>query len=108
MFQNHFGINGRISMKKILLYILSTITILSCISISSVQVYAHDALLNVEYDDCIYNLNGDGIDEMWYTLNNSSSCWHLDDNITTIKYYFENVSDFAQDAFLYACSKGNI
>lgn len=75
-------------MKKIILCVLTTITILSCISRGGGQVFAHDALLDVEYDDCIYDLYGDGIDEMWYKLDSLSSLKHLDNDTITIKYYY--------------------
>jgi len=80
-------------MKKIMLYILSTISVLSCITLCSGQVYAHDALLDVEYDDCIYDVYGDGIDEMWYSFDVFSSQKHLDHDTITIKYRFDVALD---------------
>ncbi|MBQ7336671.1 MAG: hypothetical protein IJW92_09400, partial [Clostridia bacterium] len=35
------------------------------------QAYAHDAMLDVTYDDCMDEQISDGIDEMWYALNTS-------------------------------------
>ena len=60
----------------------------------SIQVFAHDAMLDVDYDNCIHDASGDGIDETWYILNLASSCSHLSDEDLTIKYYFkESFSD---------------
>ena len=50
-------------------------------------------MLEVGYDQCIADENGDGVNETWYILNNLTSCTHYDHNNTTIKYYFEDCSD---------------
>ena len=62
--------------------------------------YAHDAILNVNYDTCVPEVIRDGEDETWYVLSglfykaqneNESDIYaeyHLSDEITTIKYYF--------------------
>lgn len=49
-------------------------------------------MLDVIYDDCIYNDSGDGIDETWYILDTPPFCYHLGDEVDTIKYYFEDSS----------------
>lgn len=74
-------------MKKIVLYVITAISILSSITLANGQVYAHDALLDVEYDNCIYDIDEDGINEMWYKLDKYSSLSHLDNETTTIRYY---------------------
>ena len=80
---------------------LSIIFCIVIISSLSLDVKAHSALLEVEYDDCsksdYVNENniGDGIDERWYYLcerNYSTDVmlyyYHLAQNKKTLKYYF--------------------
>lgn len=55
------------------------------------QVFAHETMLDVEYDKCI-NSSGDGIDEMWYKLDNNTECRHYGHETNTIRYYFEEKS----------------
>ena len=55
------------------------------------KVYAHEAMLDVDYDNCV-DSTSDGIDEMWYSLNSNTSCNHISHSMTTIKYYFEDKS----------------
>jgi len=68
----------------------------------SAQVFAHDAMLDVDYDNCIPNEEADGIDETWYILDKGSECWHISHDVDTIKYYFADSVDgstctFAQE-----------
>lgn len=58
-----------------------------------VQVTAHDAMLEVAYDNCVYVSSDDGIDEAWYVLDNTTVCRHLSHEEHTIKYYFEESSE---------------
>ena len=57
-----------------------------------IQVFAHNAMLDVDYDNCVSSVENDGIDEMWYVLNKNSSCYHLSNDEKTIKYYFADTS----------------
>lgn len=60
---------------------------------SNVQVFAHEIELNVKYDECLYDENGDSIYEMWYAIEDKySRYYHINDNVLTIKYYFEESS----------------
>ena len=75
--------------RKVFLSITLTLAIaINLISASAIPAFAHNAILSVNYDDCIDNYAGDGIDEMWYALNS----YHLGDEVNTIKYYFEDSS----------------
>lgn len=57
-----------------------------------IQVFAHSTMLNVDYDNCQMANARDGIDEMWYALTMFSRCEHYPDDVSTIKYYFEETS----------------
>ena len=85
--------------KNILIYVVIICILLT----SNVLVYAHEALLDVEYDDCTLTIGdkgtptNDGKDEIWYYLYSSevaNHVNHLDDKTQTIRYYF---ADSAKD-----------
>lgn len=84
--------------KKMLVAILG----ISILSSSIISAYAHEALLDVDYDDCVVDLErgtpvDDGKDEIWYYLYSSevaNHVNHLDDKTQTIRYYF---ADSAKD-----------
>ena len=84
--------------KNILVYVLAVIIFLT----SGVLTYAHEALLDVEYDDCEVDLEkgtpvNDGEDEIWYYLNSrrlANYVQHIDHETQTIRYYF---ADRAKD-----------
>ena len=79
---------------KSIITFFSAVFLAWSISVLSITpVYAHMSILDVSYDDCVYSVYEDGVDEMWYVLSNNSSCWHLADDVTTIKYYFEDESE---------------
>ena len=59
----------------------------------AIHVFAHAAMLNVDYDDCVYEIGTDGINEMWYVLNKSSVCRHISHEEDTIKYYFADSAE---------------
>lgn len=61
-------------------------------ALGRIQGYAHDIMLEVDYDNCYDLASGDGIDEIWYGLISKSKCEHLSHEEYTIKYYFENTS----------------
>ncbi|MBE6676041.1 MAG: hypothetical protein E7594_04270 [Ruminococcaceae bacterium] len=82
-----------IRLKRLIIFVLLFVLTI-CIDFGEFQVYAHEAKLDIGYDACIADVNDDSAEEMWYKLSNSSSCWHLDHTILTIRYYFENISDY--------------
>lgn len=55
---------------------------------SSLSIFAHDAVLDVNYSQCMDD-DGDGIDEMWYVLESDPGQIHISHEVDTIKYYFE-------------------
>ena len=77
-------------MKKATVLLLTFVTTITCSIFSSTHAFAHDALLNVTYDDCINVKNSDGINEMWYDLEQATFIRHIDNDIDTIYYYFED------------------
>ena len=70
---------------------MALIVVLNCLMIGFIAVSAHNAMLEVSYDDCVKS-SGDGDDETWYILNNSNGCRHLSHTESTIKYYFAESS----------------
>ncbi len=83
--------------------IMALILVLNFSLSGAIQVFAHSAILDVDYDDCDIEENGDGIDELWYALGESGIYGHLSHEETTIKYYFSNLS---QDGFYTWTSNG--
>ena len=76
-------------MKKVFnTFILVLTFVMSLMSVMKVLAFAHNSMLDVDYDNCEAVENGDGINEKWYALEKSSLCRHLNDEITTIKYFF--------------------
>ena len=91
-------------------------TMILCIILSSnTPSYAHPKMLEVVYDDCVISYNDrltpedEGEDEIWYytishnplILNNNGEellylnyARHLDHETTTIKYFFEDSSQY--------------
>ena len=51
------------------LSIMSLVMVLQFITVSTIPTFAHNSMLDVDYDNCQNNPNGDGINEMWYILN---------------------------------------
>ena len=76
-------------MKRTTRMIALIIVLIIAVSFSSsgiIQVFAHGTILDVDYDDCIVSVDGDGIDEVWYILREGSEHYpHLaqDTNINT-------------------------
>ena len=68
------------------------ILIINIFAMSAIQGFAHPQMLNVGYDICDGSVNENGIDEMWYVLNDKEKCEHLSHENTTIKYYFSEYS----------------
>lgn len=77
-------------MRKVAILLLTFITAMTYATFGSTQVFAHDALLNVEYDNCMNDKNSDGIYETWYNLEQATFIRHIDDDLDTIYYYFED------------------
>jgi len=73
-------------LKKCLIFVL-----IICLMNLNFIVYAHDSLLEVNYDSCIPD-NEDGVDEAWYYIDDGYTSNHLDHQIDTIEYYFEDFS----------------
>lgn len=80
-------------MKKYLHYLMSLLIIISMLSTSVIQAFAHSALLDITYDNCVKNKLGDDIGESWYYLTLGNSTYHLSHEEITIKYYFEETSE---------------
>lgn len=78
------------SCKRFVAFVFTLIIFINVLVFSNIQVFAHDSILDVDYDNCILNEEADGIDETWYVLNNSSVCRHISHELCTIKYYFAN------------------
>lgn len=90
---------------------LCVLIVLSCMICATITAYAHDALLDVVYDKCIYSspengaeLPADGIDETWYILIGGGDSSHMATEINTIEYYFAPESEDGQ----YTWTSGNI
>lgn len=79
--------------KKTTALIMAFLVTVNFFIVGTFQSSAHEAMLNVDYDDCVMGKNTDGIDEMWYVLTRKGECRHYPDNMSTIKYYFEESSN---------------
>ena len=80
------------SNRKFIALIMAIVMIVNFSIFSAIKVFAHDAMLNVDYDDCTGINGSDGIDETWYALDVPPFCYHLGDEVNTIKYYFKESS----------------
>ena len=80
------------SNKKLVALIMAIVMVVNFSIFGAIQVFAHDAMLNVDYDDCKGVNGSDDIDETWYVLDVPPFCYHLGDEVDTIKYYFEETS----------------
>ena len=79
--------------KRIIAITLTFVFLIIFISVEGGSAFAHDYMLNVEYDACVATVDGDGVDEMWYKLDSSSVCKHLSHEVLTVRYYFINSLD---------------
>jgi len=75
--------------KKTATLFTSVIMILCLLANSSLSIFAHNAVLDVNYSPCTDDNGGDGIDEMWYVLESDPGQVHISHEVDTIKYYFE-------------------
>ena len=80
------------SNKKLVALVMAIVMVVNFSIFGAIQVFAHDAMLNVDYDDCKGVNGSDDIDETWYVLDVPPFCYHLGDEVDTIKYYFEETS----------------
>lgn len=79
--------------KKFVAFIMVLMIVLNFSVFGTLQVFAHDEMLDITYDNCRADKDGDGIDEMWYILvDKDSFCYHYFEDNNTIKYYFEETS----------------
>ena len=94
-------------MKKIVFKIFSILLAISLVMPFGIYLSAHQNILYIDSDKCVVEGIGEnGDDEMWYSLtrlNDKKNTdanddvyyqLHLDQSVTTIKYYFE---PFAED-----------
>lgn len=79
--------------KRFIAFIMAIVMVVNSSILGAIQVFAHDSMLNVEYDDCIYEIGADGINETWYILNKGSVCRHISHEVDTIKYYYADSAD---------------
>ena len=74
---------------KFIAFVLSIILFLNVYTLSVTYAFAHDAVLNVEYDECVWkNEVNDGIQEAWYGIYIVDRCYHISDTVQTVKYRF--------------------
>lgn len=79
--------------RKIIAYIMAIVMVVNFFVWGTVKVFAHNAMLDVNYDNCKYEIYADGINEAWYVLNINSKCYHISHETDTIKYYFADSAD---------------
>ena len=76
--------------KRLIILTIVLILLVNFLFASSIPAFAHTEPLAVVYDPCVVDSNNsDGIDEMWYILDNGASSYHLSHETDTITYYFE-------------------
>ena len=79
--------------KKIVACVIALIIIVNFSTTYFLPVYAHNTLLDIEYDVCVKNTEGDGIDEIWYCLESTLGHRHLSNETDTITYRFEGTPE---------------
>lgn len=67
---------------------MSLVIVLQFITVLTIPAFAHNSMLYVDYDNCQEDLNGDGINEMWYVLQDDSYNLHYPHEAATITYRF--------------------
>ena len=79
--------------------------IISILLLNPIFVFAHNETLDIVYDPCTGKSHQDAEDEMWYMLVGDDINRHIDDEITTISYYFaeyaENDSSYSWTTDIY-------
>ena len=81
------------SNKKFVALIMALLIVVNFSIYGTLQVFAHDEMLDVTYDNCQADEGNDGIDELWYALSRDSICRHYSDESAVIKYYFEDTAE---------------
>ena len=81
------------SKKRIIVLIMAIVLVVNFSILGAIQVFAHSSMLNVNYDNCVYEIGADGINETWYILNKGSVCRHISHEVDTIKYYFADSAE---------------
>ncbi len=82
------------SNRKLIALIVTLVVIVNFPVLSSFSVFAHQTMLNVNYDNCTASEKSDGIDEMWYVLEKDEVCRHISHEVGTIRYRFRNDLDW--------------
>ena len=74
--------------RRALTLIVTLILVLNISIMGSIPTFAHEAILNVNYDPCEPKDGADDINEMWYALKGNHSQFHIGHDVSTIRYYF--------------------
>ena len=74
--------------RRALTLIVTLILVLNISIMGSIPTFAHEAILNVNYDPCEPKDGTDDINEMWYALKGNRSQFHIGHDVSTIRYYF--------------------
>ena len=89
--------------RKIITFIMTLIMVMNGFIAASIPTFAHGAMLNVRYDECIGVVGSDSIDEEWYTITATTISYHISHEVDTIKYYFavnpESEGDTEEEKF---------
>lgn len=78
--------------KQVIPLMLTLVIALNLVTLGSLSAFAHETMLDIDYDSCAANKDGDGIDEMWYMLDQSAETIHISHETQTIKYLFVDES----------------
>ncbi len=92
--------------KKITTLLIFVILSINFVDVTAIPVNAHNYMLNINYDDCDDEENFDGIDEAWYILNNYYESTHISQEVSTIKYYFEET--YTEGGVTYTWTPNNL
>ena len=66
---------------------MSIILFLNVYTLSVTYAFAHDTVLDVEYDQCVLEEEvNDGIQEAWYSIYFVDRCFHISDTVQTVRY----------------------
>lgn len=74
--------------KGFLAFVITLVMVLHSITIVTIPAFAHDSILDVDYDNCQGVLDSDGVNETWYVLEQSAQTSHISHEVHTISYYF--------------------
>ena len=82
------------SNRKLIALFVALVIIVNFPILSSFSAFAHQTMLDVDYDKCTASERSDGIDEMWYVLEKNGVCRHISHEVDTIRYRFRNDLDW--------------